>query len=126
MKRIFISFVLLFVAGCSGIRGYDGSGPVCINATWMGLSLIEFVSPCSTGSIFFVGKTSMNNKTTFYQSNEEQLSRQLDYQLQYVPKVQIYQQPTRDLEEEHYQQKMIDYENRHYNRYENDFLRYHR
>lgn len=126
MKKIFVSFILFFIVGCSGVRGYDGSGQVCVNATWMGLSLIELVSPCSSGSIFFVGETSLNKGTTSYQPNDEQLSRQLDYQLQSVPKVPIYQQPIRDLEDEQYKQKMMDYENRHYNRYRNDYLRCHR
>ncbi|MDG4947808.1 hypothetical protein NYR72_04210 [Actinobacillus equuli subsp. haemolyticus] len=38
--------VAVMLTACTGIRGRDGSGPVCKNATFMGISIIEAVSPC--------------------------------------------------------------------------------
>lgn len=35
------------VSACMGVRGHDGSGKVCENQTFLGISLIEVFSPCS-------------------------------------------------------------------------------
>ena len=50
MKKLALFAVMLStlaLSACTGIRGYDGSGKVCENASFMGISIIEMVSPCS-------------------------------------------------------------------------------
>lgn len=34
------------LTACMGVRGHDGSGKVCENDYFFGISLIEAVSPC--------------------------------------------------------------------------------
>ncbi|EXI62655.1 hypothetical protein MHD_07585 [Mannheimia granulomatis] len=50
MKKItkIFAFTALIatLSACTGVRGHDGSGNVCKNSTWMGISIIELVSPC--------------------------------------------------------------------------------
>lgn len=46
MKFFAIASVVATLAACTGVRGYDGSGRVCENATFMGISIIEAVSSC--------------------------------------------------------------------------------
>ncbi|WP_167509602.1 hypothetical protein [Actinobacillus vicugnae] len=46
MKFFTFVSVMATLTACSGIRGHDGSGPVCQNVTFMGISIIEAVSPC--------------------------------------------------------------------------------
>ncbi|MBR1945507.1 MAG: hypothetical protein IJ846_04370 [Alphaproteobacteria bacterium] len=50
MKKVaFFALMLstLALSACTGVRGYDGSGKVCENDTFLGISIIEMVSPCS-------------------------------------------------------------------------------
>ncbi|MCQ2914849.1 MAG: lipoprotein [Alphaproteobacteria bacterium] len=47
MKKMFLTLLsLLVLSSCTGVRGFDGNGMVCENSTWMGLSIIELISPC--------------------------------------------------------------------------------
>jgi len=50
MKKMLVMAVtvlaLTALTACSGVRGRDGSGKVCENEYFMGISLIEMVSPC--------------------------------------------------------------------------------
>ena len=34
------------LTACMGVRGHDGSGKVCENEYFLGISVIEAVSPC--------------------------------------------------------------------------------
>ena len=36
----------LALSACTGVRGHDGSGKVCENDYFLGISIIELVSPC--------------------------------------------------------------------------------
>ena len=51
MKKILLIIgavlVLNSLTACMGGRGHDGSGRVCENDYFLGISLIEAVSPCS-------------------------------------------------------------------------------
>jgi len=50
MKKLLIMAVavlaLTSLTACMGVRGHDGSGKVCENEYWFGISLIEVLSPC--------------------------------------------------------------------------------
>ena len=49
MKKFMIMLAvaaMLSLSACVGIRGHDGSGKVCENQTFLGISIIELVSPC--------------------------------------------------------------------------------
>ncbi|HGO5853428.1 TPA: hypothetical protein ACK3JH_000264 [Mannheimia haemolytica] len=46
MKLFAVVSAFATLAACTGVRGHDGSGPVCENATFMGISIIEAVSSC--------------------------------------------------------------------------------
>lgn len=50
MKKLAIALALmslLSLSACMGIRGHDGSGKVCENQSFLGISIIEVFSPCS-------------------------------------------------------------------------------
>jgi len=50
MKALAILAVLagsLALTACMGIRGRHGSTPVCENQSFLGISIIEVLSPCS-------------------------------------------------------------------------------
>ena len=48
-KLAFLGVMLsiLALSACTGVRGYEGNNKVCENASFMGISLIEIVSPCT-------------------------------------------------------------------------------
>ena len=49
MKKLAIALALmslLSLSACIGVRGHDGSGKVCENQTFLGISIIEVFSPC--------------------------------------------------------------------------------
>ena len=50
MKKLFVTAVavlaLASLTACMGVRGRDGSGKVCENQYFLGISLIEVLSPC--------------------------------------------------------------------------------
>ena len=37
---------MLALSACMGVRGYHGSQRVCENEAFLGISIIEIVSPC--------------------------------------------------------------------------------
>jgi hypothetical protein len=50
MKLLKLSLALagmLALSACWGVRGYQGRQKVCENQTFMGISIIEVVSPCN-------------------------------------------------------------------------------
>ena len=50
MKTLAVIAVLastLALSACMGIRGRHGSTPVCENQSFLGISIIEVLSPCS-------------------------------------------------------------------------------
>ena len=51
MKKVIMMAVavaaMLSLSACMGVRGHDGSGRVCENQTFLGISIIEIFSPCS-------------------------------------------------------------------------------
>ena len=50
MKKMLVMAVavlaLASLTACMGVRGRDGSGKVCENEYFLGISLIEVLSPC--------------------------------------------------------------------------------
>jgi len=50
MKKVIMMAVavaaMLSLSACMGVRGYHGSQRVCENQTFLGISIIEIVSPC--------------------------------------------------------------------------------
>ena len=50
MKKLLVTAVavlaLASLTACMGVRGRDGSGKVCENEYFLGISLIEVLSPC--------------------------------------------------------------------------------
>ena len=49
MKKLTVMlaiFAMLSLSACMGVRGHDGSGKVCENQTFLGISIIEIFSPC--------------------------------------------------------------------------------
>ena len=50
MKKLLLvataALLLTSLTACMGIRGRDGSGKVCENQYFLGISLIEVFSPC--------------------------------------------------------------------------------
>ena len=50
MKKLLVMaaavLVLTSLTACVGVRGRDGSGKVCENQYFMGISLIELIAPC--------------------------------------------------------------------------------
>lgn len=38
---------MLVLSACTGVRGYDGNQKVCRNNYFLGISIIEQISPCS-------------------------------------------------------------------------------
>lgn len=51
MKKLLLIAVAILaltsLTACFGVRGYNGSAKVCENQTFLGISLIEVLSPCS-------------------------------------------------------------------------------
>lgn len=50
MKKLAFLGVMLSVlalSACTGVRGYEGNNKVCKNSTFLGISIIEMVAPCS-------------------------------------------------------------------------------
>jgi hypothetical protein len=51
MKKLLLVAVmataLMSLTACWGTRGYNGNGKVCENQTFLGISIIEVLSPCS-------------------------------------------------------------------------------
>ena len=50
MKVLAIAAVLastLALTACMGVRGRHGNQPVCENDSFLGISIIEIVSPCT-------------------------------------------------------------------------------
>ena len=50
MKKLaFLGLMLgmLALSACTGVRGYDGSGKVCENDYFLGISIIDMFFPCS-------------------------------------------------------------------------------
>ncbi len=37
---------MLSLSACMGVRGYEGNQRVCKNETFLGISIIEVLSPC--------------------------------------------------------------------------------
>lgn len=50
MKKVIIMALavaaMLSLSACMGIRGYHGSQRVCENQSFLGISIIEVLSPC--------------------------------------------------------------------------------
>ena len=50
MKKILLTLagimLINLLTACVGVRGHDGNGKVCENEYFMGISLIEYFSPC--------------------------------------------------------------------------------
>ena len=46
MRIVALLALTLALTACMGIRGRDGSGKVCENEYFLGISLIEVLSPC--------------------------------------------------------------------------------
>lgn len=46
VKLAFVVAALLGLSACMGIRGYHGSQKVCENQSFLGISIIEVLSPC--------------------------------------------------------------------------------
>ena len=38
---------MLALSACMGVRGYQGNQKVCENQTFLGISIIEVLSPCN-------------------------------------------------------------------------------
>ena len=38
---------MLALSACMGVRGYQGGQKVCENQTFLGISIIEVLSPCN-------------------------------------------------------------------------------
>ncbi|MBR4126155.1 MAG: hypothetical protein IKR09_01090 [Alphaproteobacteria bacterium] len=50
MKKLaFLGLMLgmLALSACTGVRGYEGNNKVCENDSFLGISIIELISPCS-------------------------------------------------------------------------------
>lgn len=51
MKKLLLVTAMLMMltslTACLGIRGYNGNAKVCENQTFLGISLIEVLSPCN-------------------------------------------------------------------------------
>lgn len=51
MKKILVvaclALSLVSLTGCMGVRGRDGNGRVCENEYFLGISIIEQISPCT-------------------------------------------------------------------------------
>lgn len=46
VKATALVALLATLTACTGTRGHDGNGKVCLNNAWMGISIIELVSSC--------------------------------------------------------------------------------
>lgn len=46
LKMLVLAGALLSLSACMGIRGYHGSQKVCENQSFLGISIIEVLSPC--------------------------------------------------------------------------------
>lgn len=46
LKMLVVAGALLSLSACMGIRGYHGSQRVCENQSFLGISIIEVLSPC--------------------------------------------------------------------------------
>lgn len=46
IKLAVVAAALLSLSACMGIRGYHGSQKVCENQSFLGISIIEVLSPC--------------------------------------------------------------------------------
>ena len=46
IKLAVVAAALLSLSACMGTRGYNGSQRVCENQTFLGISIIEIISPC--------------------------------------------------------------------------------
>jgi len=46
LKLLVVAGALLSLSACMGSRGYHGSQRVCENQSFLGISIIEVVSPC--------------------------------------------------------------------------------
>ncbi len=46
VKLTIVAAALLSLSACMGIRGYHGSQKVCENQSFLGISIIEVLSPC--------------------------------------------------------------------------------
>ena len=40
---------MLSLSACMGVRGYHGNQKVCENQAFLGISIIDIVSPCHVG-----------------------------------------------------------------------------
>ena len=47
MKLAIVAAALLSLSACMGVRGFHGNQPVCENQSFLGISIIEVLSPCS-------------------------------------------------------------------------------
>ena len=46
IKLAVVAAALLALSACMGVRGYHGSQRVCENQSFLGISIIEVLSPC--------------------------------------------------------------------------------
>lgn len=46
LKLLIVAGALLSLSACMGSRGYHGSQRICENQSFLGISIIEAVSPC--------------------------------------------------------------------------------
>ena len=46
IKLAIVAAALLSLSACMGVRGYHGNQKVCENQAFLGISIIEIVSPC--------------------------------------------------------------------------------
>lgn len=51
MKKLLLvatmTVALMSLTACFGVRGYNGNAKVCENQTFLGISVIEVLSPCN-------------------------------------------------------------------------------
>ncbi len=46
VKLAVVAAALLSLSACMGVRGYHGNQRVCENQSFLGISIIEVLSPC--------------------------------------------------------------------------------
>ena len=49
VKLAIVAAALLSLSACMGTRGYHGNQKVCENQAFLGISIIDIVSPCHVG-----------------------------------------------------------------------------
>lgn len=49
VKLAIVAAALLSLSACMGVRGYHGNQKVCENKAFLGISIIDIVSPCHVG-----------------------------------------------------------------------------